>query len=266
MGRRMQCSATMRSSLFVVALGLTTVLAACSSSSSGDPGTAPAAGGSSAAGGAAPSFDPNAHKNGVPIGETAACKKLYDATSSRASALSCTLSIPICPQYINAGAPEECGLYDQGVIDACVDFLNKLTCDQFVTHPCQLIEFTGTKGQGCAGAAGAAGASGSAGSAGATAGSGGAAAGAAGASAGNGGAAAGSAGASGAAGAAAAGAGGGAAAGAGGAAAGAGGAAAGAAGKAGAGGLRFSFRTTPNVKTPAIPRGTPASSFPGRKD
>ena len=107
--------------------------------------------------GASCAFNSLTFKNAMPIGETAACAKLHDAAAAHLSELGCTVTLPSCPTYLSASASETCGLYDDGVVSACAIHLSKLTCEQFVSCPCTLVEFTGTAGQGCAGASGAGG-------------------------------------------------------------------------------------------------------------
>jgi hypothetical protein len=183
---------TMRSFLPLGLLAASVSLLACGSSSDDS--------GSAGAGGAAttltPPFDAAPFRSGAYISEGEACDRYAKALDDRAKATSCVVTHSGCPDFIRASVKQEnyCAQWDEGVVNGCVDFISKLTCEEIPLRPC-LLEFKPGSGtgkdvcDGAAGSGGAAGSSGAAGAAGSAAGAGGAA------GAGAGGAAAGAAGA-----------------------------------------------------------------------
>ena len=84
--------------------------------------------------------------NGVAMPELEACKAITAAEDTR---LSCgPKTRPPCPAYINKGN-EPCSMYDQGTVQACVEWIAKLSCADFKTKKCIVKVLPGTAPNGC---------------------------------------------------------------------------------------------------------------------
>jgi len=87
--------------------------------------------------------------NGVAMDEADACKAITGAEDARRGALSCgPVTRPPCPTYIAAGKPA-CSQYDQGTVQACVDFILTLSCNELKTRKCIVKALPGTAPAGC---------------------------------------------------------------------------------------------------------------------
>ncbi len=148
-------------------------------------------------------FQPKA--NGQRTDGAAACAAITAAEDARRSSLSCgSVQRPACPEYIRPAGGADCYEYDQGTVDACVEYYGGVqSCAAFASSPCVVTAYpTASCNGGAGGSGGSAGAGGSGGAAGGSGGAGGTAgaagAGGAGGASGGAGGAAGAAGAGGA--------------------------------------------------------------------
>jgi hypothetical protein len=172
----------LRISFFAGLTALSVAALACSLSEE-EPPPEGAAGSTSKA----PPFEPEKHTNGKAIHESEACSRYVSALAARNAKLGCNLTDPVCPGFLRGAIKKElyCAQYDEGVVEACLQHIAGLSCEEIKERPCNLIYFAGTEtgeetcsnggGGGAAGSGGAAGEAGQAGSAGEAGGEGGAA-------------------------------------------------------------------------------------------
>ncbi|MDW8251946.1 MAG: hypothetical protein RMJ98_21835 [Myxococcales bacterium] len=115
----------------------------------------------------APPFVPEQHTNGKAIHESEACSRYVDALAARNAKLGCNLTNPTCPGFLRGAIKKElyCASYDEGVVDACLQHIASLSCDELKERPCNLIYFAGTETgeETCSNAPGAGGSSSGAG-------------------------------------------------------------------------------------------------------
>lgn len=123
---------------FLGALSLVGVVgaAACSSDDSGggDSGDKP--------------YEPAG--NGLPMGESEACKAITDAEDDKRTALSCgPVTRPPCPGYLAKSNPA-CSQYDQGTVQACVAYIaGHASCDALSKKKCVVKVIAGSAPNGC---------------------------------------------------------------------------------------------------------------------
>lgn len=87
--------------------------------------------------------------NGSPMAEAAACNAIVAAEDARRSALNCgPVTRPPCPTYISLGH-DACSQYDQGTVEACVQFISGLSCDGLKTRKCIVKALPGSAPNGC---------------------------------------------------------------------------------------------------------------------
>lgn len=84
--------------------------------------------------------------NGVPTSESAACNAIKQAYGGR---LECgPKTLPACPGLISAGNPA-CSQYDQGTVDACVEFIAGQACSELGKRKCIVKALPSTAPNGC---------------------------------------------------------------------------------------------------------------------
>lgn len=75
--------------------------------------------------------------SGAAVAESAACDDLRAALAERAKSLSCTVTLPTCPDFLRGLTPDDaCRDWSRGSIDACSAYVAAYaTCDDFTGKP-----------------------------------------------------------------------------------------------------------------------------------
>lgn len=90
--------------------------------------------------------------NGKPMSEAAACKALTDAQAQRSTALQCSSTGRVCPDFLRAQSTVECLQYDEGAVQGCIQLYNDATtCDaaRNAAGNCVVATIAGSAPQGC---------------------------------------------------------------------------------------------------------------------
>ena len=88
--------------------------------------------------------------NGVQVSQPQACATLQQAFQQKALSLGCSKTIRPCDQFLTAVYQPACMFYDQGTVDACVDFYNGISsCSLLVDDDCVLTGYPETAPAGC---------------------------------------------------------------------------------------------------------------------
>lgn len=90
--------------------------------------------------------------NGKPMSEDAACKALTDAQAQRSTALKCSSTGRVCPDFLRAQSAVECLQYDEGAVQGCIQLYNDgATCDAVreAADLCVVATLGGSAPQGC---------------------------------------------------------------------------------------------------------------------
>ncbi len=90
--------------------------------------------------------------NSVHVSEADACKQLKDAVTKQLTDSKCVGTVPAdCPGFLRSLYQLACMEYDQGTVNACVDYFTKLKdCDELAhTDKCVVIGFTESAPKGC---------------------------------------------------------------------------------------------------------------------
>ena len=90
--------------------------------------------------------------NGKPISEDAACKALTDAQAQRSTALKCSSTGRVCPDFLRAQSAVECLQYDEGAVQGCIQLYNDAaTCDaaRDASDICVVATIGGSAPKGC---------------------------------------------------------------------------------------------------------------------
>lgn len=90
--------------------------------------------------------------NGKPMSEEAACKALTDAQAQRSTALKCSSTGRVCPDFLRAQSAVECLQYDEGAVQGCIQLYTKAaTCDAVreAAEICVVATLAGSAPQGC---------------------------------------------------------------------------------------------------------------------
>jgi hypothetical protein len=68
--------------------------------------------------------------NGKPMSEAAACTSLTDAQAQRSTAMGCTTTGRVCPDFLRGQSAVQCVQYDDGAVQGCIQFYSEATtCD-----------------------------------------------------------------------------------------------------------------------------------------
>ena len=90
--------------------------------------------------------------NGKPMSEAAACTSLTDAQAQRSTAVGCTSTGRVCPDFLRAQSAVECVQYDEGAVQGCIQFYNEATtCDAVrkAGEICVVATIAGIAPKGC---------------------------------------------------------------------------------------------------------------------
>jgi hypothetical protein len=88
--------------------------------------------------------------NMVHVSEDEACSKLHDAVVNRQFELKCIGTVQQCPSMIRSLYSPHCMKYDEGTVNACVEYLGKIMdCQAVGPNQCVLIGYPETAPTGC---------------------------------------------------------------------------------------------------------------------
>lgn len=67
-------------------------------------------------------------KTGVAVDESEACDTLHDAVTKQQTALgNCTMTVPLCPNFVRTMSGKQCAKYDQGTVNGCAGYYGQAT-------------------------------------------------------------------------------------------------------------------------------------------